>query len=337
MSKCLLQKNSFINIQPFMVINLGLDGVSLLIYALIYGHTVNKGVFYGSLEYMAQWCHCTTRNITNCINALEGKGLIRRKKTPKGCFYMTEKVKTDLPEYEEEEIENPFKDEYITEESSEKKEKSSKDLEKSSYEDRKKVPENTEKSSSNILDDNLDNKLDLNSSTNSSPQPNESSYKPFVPQEENSKSHYEQSCESQPDTFVNQDLNSKSHCGKATESEEFKSQVQEIKLLYLNNYHSLFEKQRVLSEKPNVTWSRAINKIKECVASFGFDTVKKVLAASLSDDWVVSKGYVLTTILSDSIFSRLSQSVTQPDRPPYQKSYPRGSPSRQWTDDHLML
>lgn len=155
MSRCLISKNSYINIQPFMVINLELDGVSLLVYALIYGHTVNKGVFYGSLEYMAQWCHCTTRNITNCVNKLVERNLIRRKKTPKGCFYMANPVEIDLPEEDFEEFENPFE-----EESSVKKEKTSEISEKSSGVDRKKVPVKTEKSSSNNLVDKLDNKLD---------------------------------------------------------------------------------------------------------------------------------------------------------------------------------
>lgn len=277
MSKCLLQKNSFINIQPFMVINLGLDGVSLLIYALIYGHTVNKGVFYGSLEYMAQWCHCTTRNITNCINTLEGKGLIRRKKTPKGCFYMTEKVKTDLPEYEEEEIENPFKDEYITEESSEKKEKTSKDLEKSSCEDRKKVPENTEESSSNILDDNLDNKLDLNSSTNSSPQPNESSYKPFVPQEENSKSHSVRQADRKTKKKT-------SKTDKPSFPQEYYTQCYNA---YFANWKILFEKNILSVEKPAFNYRENQSILYNAFIKYGFEDVLKAVTESINHHWLV--------------------------------------------------
>lgn len=143
----------------------------------------------------------------------------------------------------------------------------------------------------------------------SSPQPAESSNKDSLPQEEISKSHCKQSSTPQSGNTVKQNLNSKSHCGKATESDEFKKQVQEIKLLYLNNYQTLYDKKLVTIDKPQITWNRAINKIKECLTNFGFDSVCKALNSALADNWIVKNGYVLTTILSDGCFPRLTQSA----------------------------
>ena len=313
MSRCLLSKNSFVNIQPFMVINLGLDGASLIIYALIYGHTVNKGVFYGSLEYIAQWCHCSTRNVISCVNSLIEKGLIRRRKTSRGTFYISEEVDTELPRESEEDIENPFSDEERSHE------KSSGKSEKSSHGEVKKVHKNDEKSSPNNLDNNIVDKLDINSKSHCEPfSPNEPPDRP--------------SCSPQSEPFPEQDKNSKSHCGKATAvSEEFKNQVQQVKTLYLNNYHALFESRKVSLERPQVIWGRAVNKIKECVRNFGFESVMRAMTLALDDSWLVGNGYVITTILSDSVMARLLQSA---GRKPSQRSCPQ---PRQWSTEHLIL
>jgi hypothetical protein len=190
---------------------------------------------------------------------------------------------------------------------------------------------------------NTDNTKDLLPSTNnkiSSPQPSVSSDKDSLPQEENSKSHYEpfspsEETPSDSESLPKRKRNSKSHCGSATESEEFKKQVQEIKLLYLNNYHILFEKQKVALENPAIDWGRATNAIKGSITNFGFELVKKVLTLSVTDDFCVRTGYVLTTVLSGSVFSRLSQTVTQPNR---QSSSPRSyQQPRQFDENHLFF
>lgn len=210
------------------------------------------------------------------------------------------------------------------------------DFSKSKTENRNSI---TKKEQILMTDITTDDKPNINSDT-PSPQPSESSDKDSLPQEENSKSHYEpfspsKEILSDSEFLPKRKRNSKSHCGSATESEEFKKQVQEIKLLYLNNYHTLFKRQRVTLENPAIIWSRTINKIKESITNFGFELVKKVLTLSVTDKFCVETGYVLTTVLSDSVFSRLSQTGTRPNNQfSSARSYQQ---PRQFDESHLIF
>ena len=88
-----LKKDSFIMIKPFMVTELQLKGNSLLIFALIYGITVNEGYFYGSIEYMQTWCNASNRNVLDCLKELIDKGLITKKKSGNTVFYAAKTIK----------------------------------------------------------------------------------------------------------------------------------------------------------------------------------------------------------------------------------------------------
>ena len=88
-----LKKDSFIMIKPFMVTELQLKGNSLLIFALIYGITVNEGCFYGSIEYMQTWCNASNRNVLDCLKELIDKGLITKKKSGNTVFYAAKTIK----------------------------------------------------------------------------------------------------------------------------------------------------------------------------------------------------------------------------------------------------
>lgn len=134
-----------------MVVNLNLSGNSLIIYAAIYGLTINKGIFTGSIEYLAQWCNCSKRNVMQCIDKLLEKGLIRKKRTNKGCIYVTNPIDTTLPNSEKSSPDETF-DEAEGEEIS-------LISEKSSPEQVKKVHLSGEKSSPNKIDNKLDDNL----------------------------------------------------------------------------------------------------------------------------------------------------------------------------------
>lgn len=71
--------NGYINIQSFMVTDLGLKGNELLVYALIYGFSQDgKSRFTGSLNYLAYWCGSTKRNVIYVLKKLVEKGYIER-------------------------------------------------------------------------------------------------------------------------------------------------------------------------------------------------------------------------------------------------------------------
>lgn len=143
-----LKKDSFINIKPFMVTDLKLKGNSLLIFALIYGITVNEGAFYGSIEYMQTWCNASNRNVIDCLKDLTGKGLITKRKTGNTVFY-TAKTNFDTSK-KEDDIPIPVCNE---------SEESSQQSEESSLSGVKKVHSRCEESSHNILDNKLINNI----------------------------------------------------------------------------------------------------------------------------------------------------------------------------------
>lgn len=134
-----LEKDSFILIRPFMITELNLKGNSLLIYALIYGITVNKGMFYGSIEYIQTWCNASNRNVIDCLKELTDRGLITKKKSGNTVFYKAN----------------------FTAES----EESSQQSEESSLSGVKKVHSESEESSHNILDIKNSNIKFLNSTS----------------------------------------------------------------------------------------------------------------------------------------------------------------------------
>lgn len=72
-----IKNENYINIQGFMVNELGLKGNELLIYAIIYGFSQDENSeFSGGLKYLMAWTQTTK---TTCINALKSlikKGLI---------------------------------------------------------------------------------------------------------------------------------------------------------------------------------------------------------------------------------------------------------------------
>ena len=146
-----LKKDSFINIRPFMVTDLKLKGNSLLIFALIYGITVNEGAFYGSIEYMRAWCNASNRNVIDCLKDLMKKGLLTKRKSGNTVFY-TAKTNFEAAETVDD---IPFPEWNESEESSQSSEESS-------LLSVKKVHSQSEESSHNILDKNISNNINNN-------------------------------------------------------------------------------------------------------------------------------------------------------------------------------
>ena len=168
MEDCKLNNESFIVIKPFMITELNLSGNALIIYAAIYGVTVNHGVFYGSLEYLSKWCNCTTRNVINCLKKLTDAGLLKKKRTQNGCIYESTYKEDD--EEKKVELDTTTRENYSEKNSHEdfSYEKSSEQSEKSSLSKVKKVHIGSEKSSHNNIVNNLVDNINLNSSTTKS-------------------------------------------------------------------------------------------------------------------------------------------------------------------------
>lgn len=76
------------------------------------------------------------------------------------------------------------------------------------------------------------------------------------------------------------------------------------------NYRKLYELRKVTTENPVVNWQKAVVLIKGVLETIGVDNVIKGLDAGMRDDWVVSTGYSLTTVLSAGVLNRLLNSAS---------------------------
>ena len=92
----MIASNNYINIQGWMVTELGLKGNELLVFAVIYGFS-QDGVskYSGGLRYLAEWTNSTKQGILKNLKSLEEKGLICKKEYEKNrvkyCEYYSTK------------------------------------------------------------------------------------------------------------------------------------------------------------------------------------------------------------------------------------------------------
>lgn len=72
-----VNRDNHITICGWMITDLNLSGTELMIYAIIYGFSQDgQSIFYGSRQYLADWCNTSVRTIQTSLNNLVEKGLI---------------------------------------------------------------------------------------------------------------------------------------------------------------------------------------------------------------------------------------------------------------------
>ena len=75
-----LRSDNYINIQGWMVSELGLKGNNLLIYAIIYGMSQDgKGRYTGGLNYLASWTNSSKRGVMKNLTYLCENGYIAKE------------------------------------------------------------------------------------------------------------------------------------------------------------------------------------------------------------------------------------------------------------------
>lgn len=98
-----VNNDGYINIQGWMISDLGLKGNELLIYAIIYGFSQDgESKFTGSRQYLADWTNTTVKNVQNILNNLVDKGLLIKDEkyvnNIKFCEYKAIKIQITLEE-----------------------------------------------------------------------------------------------------------------------------------------------------------------------------------------------------------------------------------------------
>ena len=95
-------RDSYCNIQGWMIEDLHLGGNELIVYAVIFGFCRDGSSWYKlSQEYVAKWCGITTRGLRKILKSLEEKGLLLIKYHGKGEVSEYKALKPDDDEVEE--------------------------------------------------------------------------------------------------------------------------------------------------------------------------------------------------------------------------------------------
>jgi len=72
-----IKPGNFVTIQDWMPTSLNLSGNELLIYAIIYGFSQIDGqYYYGSKQYLADWCSISIKAVKNILDRLIENGLL---------------------------------------------------------------------------------------------------------------------------------------------------------------------------------------------------------------------------------------------------------------------
>lgn len=84
-----VQSNNYIQIQGWMIKDLGLKGNSLMAYAIIHGFSQVEGQYFtGSIQYIADWTNSTKRGIIKVLNKLvEDNYIIKFTEIKNGLTY----------------------------------------------------------------------------------------------------------------------------------------------------------------------------------------------------------------------------------------------------------
>ena len=77
MAESKVKRENYICVHGWMILDLGLKGNELLVYACIYGFSqAENQVFSGSLQYLADWTNSTKQGVIKCLKSLVEKGYI---------------------------------------------------------------------------------------------------------------------------------------------------------------------------------------------------------------------------------------------------------------------
>lgn len=86
---------------------------------------------------------------------------------------------------------------------------------------------------------------------------------------------------------------------------EPKNDLEKVEKEYLLNYKRLKQSGVVNTDEPIINWGIARKLEKDCIQRYGVDVVLEAIKTSVNDDFSVSSGYCLTTILSSGVLARL--------------------------------
>ena len=84
-----------------------------------------------------------------------------------------------------------------------------------------------------------------------------------------------------------------------------KNDIEQVEKVYLTNYNALYQQGLLKMDKPVINWLQSRKMTKDCISKYGLETILKAVTKSKDNKFLISKGYVLTMILSAGMLSQL--------------------------------
>ena len=277
-----------------------------LLYGEISALTHKEGYCYASNNYFAELYSVTPQAISKWVKLLEDKGYVK-------IVYLYNGLETkERRIYMQETVSQEPKKEVSTEI-------------KVSTNDEEGINKGLKGYQQKVKDNNTQESIQANN-TNSSPQPSESSFKPFEPQEENSNSH----------SVSNADYNKKNKKTKK-ETVSFKQEeYTQVFNAYFENCKTLFQQGKITVEEPVIPVTHIKKIIKLRFLDYGVDKVLQAVKDSVNNFWLVTKtNYSITALFSEKVIADIINGTCNSgfNKPAYQKT----SSQRQWSDEHLIF
>lgn len=105
---------------------------------------------------------------------------------------------------------------------------------------------------------------------------------------------------------LNTDINTdKKQTDINNNSDKPKSDFQIVVETYFQNFKNLYDQKRVNTEKPYISMKVAGSMINRLLSEIGKEKILMALDRAILDDWIVSQGYSITTILSANQLNKL--------------------------------
>lgn len=86
---------------------------------------------------------------------------------------------------------------------------------------------------------------------------------------------------------------------------EPKNDIEKVEKVYLQNYQALFNNGQMKMKNPVINWGASRKLTKNVIEKYGVDNIIKAVNIAKYDNFCLSGGYSLTTILSAGVLSRL--------------------------------
>lgn len=86
---------------------------------------------------------------------------------------------------------------------------------------------------------------------------------------------------------------------------EPENDIEEVEKIYLENYQKLYKQGIVKTEKPIINWQHSRKLARTSIDKYGKQLILEAVKKSVDSDFVVSRGYILTMILSAGVLNCL--------------------------------